>query len=260
MSNPRDSEAVVAIDRVRVTRTLVFLIALLTVAAIVMTVFDRTAASGLLGDVVSSIHRLVNPDLEANFSTWFSTALLLGAATLIGLVAIAKSDAGDPLRRHWVAFSALMLLMSIDEAAQVHEMIIKPTQQLLGVTGGEAWVWTIPAVFVVSLFAVASLRFLAAQPGPLRRLLILAFGLFVLGAIGIEAFGGVVVGRDRPVAFEIAAAIEEFFEMVGVVVLIYAIMGVLESLEVKVGFHSRRIAPTPDASVDSADDRSDRVT
>jgi len=231
----------IRINRRRVIELLMLIVVALFVVAVAMAVFGGSTATGAMGEFDESLRRLFNPDLEANFATWVATALLLLAAALIGLVAKAKVDAQDRFQRHWVLFFAMVMFFSIDEAAQLHEMIIRPTQQLLGAPPEAAWVWTIPGSLLLVIFAVVSYRFLAGQARLLRRLLILAFGLYVFGAFGLEIFGGVVVGRDRLTAFEITIAFEEFFEMSGVVVLIYAVMGVLASLRVQLSFDESQV-------------------
>src|SRR5690606_6161406 len=48
---------------------------------------------------------------EANLPTWFSSFLLLAAASLAGIIALV----GQHQRRRWAAFSLLMLYLAIDE-------------------------------------------------------------------------------------------------------------------------------------------------
>jgi hypothetical protein len=235
-TEPKTEPPLVQINAVRVTRWLAIIVVALAVAAVVMAFLGPDEPSGLVGETLDSVHRLFNPDLEANLATWFSTGLLLVGALLTALVAKTKVNSNDALRYHWIGLSAVVLLMSIDEAAQIHEMLIKPTQELLGAGEGTGWVWTIPALVVVVLFIIASVRLVRAQSQHTRRLLILAFGLFFLGAFGVEAIGGILFGSDRSLGFELAAAVEEFFEMSGAVVFIYAILGVLASMQARVTF------------------------
>jgi hypothetical protein len=102
------------------------------------------------------------------------------------------------------------------------------------------WVWTLPAIVAVVAFAVVSLRLLAAQSQHTRRLMILAFGVFVLGAFGVEAIGGILFGVDRPLEAELTSTVEEFFEMSGVVVFIYAMLDLLASIGVEISFTNSR--------------------
>jgi hypothetical protein len=197
-------------------------------------------SDSVTGELLDALHRHFNPTLEANLATWFSTGLLLTGALLTALVARAKAHADDPMKYYWMALSLLILFMSIDEAGQVHEMLNRPTQQLLGVSQYTRWVWILPAIVAVTAFVVVSLRLLAAQSRHTRRLMILAFGLFVLGAFGIETIGAILFGVDRPLEAELTATVEEFFEMSGVVVFIYAMLDLLASVHVEVSFKNSR--------------------
>jgi hypothetical protein len=227
---------IIRLDASRITRWLMIVAVIFAVAAVVMAFLDAEESDSLAGEVLDSLQRLFNPDLEANLATWFATGLLLAGALLTALVAKAKGDADDPLRYHWVGLFMVILFMSIDEAAQIHEMLIKPTQQLLGVSRSVGWVWTLPALVVVSVFVVMSLRLLSAQSQRTRRLMILAFGLFVFGAFGVETVGSILFGSDRRLGSELAATVEELFEMSGAVVFIHAMLGLLALLKANVSF------------------------
>jgi hypothetical protein len=102
------------------------------------------------------------------------------------------------------------------------------------------WVWIVPALVFVAVFVLGSFRLLAAQTQQIRRLMILAFGLFVFGAIVMETVGGVVFGVDNLLEAEVTAAIEEFFEMSGVVAYIYAMLVLLWLLNAGVLFGDPR--------------------
>jgi hypothetical protein len=108
--------------------------AIFALVAIALAFLEIDASDGLRGQALDSLHRLFNPDIEANLATWFATALLLSGALLTGLVARVKIDAHDPTRHYWVRLSGVALFMSIDEAAQFHEMLQEPTRELLGVS------------------------------------------------------------------------------------------------------------------------------
>ena len=236
IENQTSSDSVIRLKTERISRWLMIVVACVSVAGVVLALIDQNESPGLVGEVLSSLHRLFNPDLEANLATWFATGLLLGGALTTALVAKTKWDREDPLRYHWSGLSLVVLFMSIDEAAQIHEMLIKPTQELLGVSGATGWVWIVPVLVVVAVLAVASIRLVKAQSVRTRRTMVLAFGLFLLGAVAIETVGSLLFGSERGLGFELAAAVEEFFEMSGAVVYLHAMLGLLASLQVKVAF------------------------
>jgi len=226
----------VRIDAARVVWGLMIATVMFFIGAVVTTFIDQGGSDSLASEVLESLRRLFNPDLEANLTTWFATALLLTGAVLTALVANAKRDAADPLRYHWTGLAAVLLIMSMDEAAQIHEMLIRPTQQLLGVSSSVGWVWALPALVVVAALALSSLRLLRAQTSDTRRLLQLSFFVFLSGAVGVEIIGSVLFGETRPIGFELAAAVEELLEMSGAVIFIGAILGLLAKMKVGLTF------------------------
>jgi hypothetical protein len=234
--NQTPTAAIVRPDASRIAGWLMVVVVVFAAGALVMAVLNPPQSDSVTGELLDALHRHFNPGLEANLATWFSTGLLLTGALLTALVARAKAHADDPMKYHWMALSLLILFMSMDEAGQIHEMLNKPTQQLLGVSKDDWWVWTLPALVAVIAFVVVSFRLLAAQSQRTRRLMILAFGLFVLGAFGIEAIGGILFGVDRPLEAELTETLEEFFEMSGAVVFIYAMLDLLASIGVEISF------------------------
>lgn len=139
-----------------------------------------------------------------------------------------------------MALSVVILFMPMDEAAQLNEMLNKPKQQLLGLSTDAWWVRTLPAPVIVVAFVVVSFRLLAAQSRRTRHLMIVAFSLFVFGALAVEAIGGILFGVDRPLESSLASSVEEFFERSGAVVFIYAMLDLLASVHVKVSFKNSR--------------------
>ena len=68
---------------------------------------------------------------EGKIPTFYSTFALLLSSALIGIIAFAKKREGAPYRLHWKAMSVIFLYLSMDEAAQLHEMTVKPLRSAL---------------------------------------------------------------------------------------------------------------------------------
>lgn len=166
---------------------------------------------------------------EANIPTWYSSSTLLICSLLLALIASAKKIEGDRYVRHWGVLSFIFLFLSLDESASIHEMANK-LRPLLQVSGFLYFAWVIPYAAIVLIFVLAYLRFLLALPAKTRLLFLLAGSLYVGGAIGIELvearyvsfYGESIIGQDM--MFAVMTIVEEFLEMLGIVVFIYALL------------------------------------
>ena len=79
----------------------------------------------------------------------------------------------------------------------------------------------------VFIFTLIVFRTVVQLPSPIRRLFILAGLIYLSGAIGMETVAGhfvVPVWGDQGMKYVFCAAIEEFLEMIGIVVFMYALL------------------------------------
>ena len=167
-----------------------------------------------------------NVDEENNIPTYFATVLLLLSASLLALIASAKAKTGDSFTRHWMVLSGIFLFLSIDEAASLHERLMSPIRDLLGVGGWLRFAWVIPGMIFVAVFALSYLKFLFHLPKRPRLLFVLAGCLYVDGAIGLEMIGGhhAEFYRVKSFTYGVITTIEEGLEMSGIIVFIYALL------------------------------------
>jgi len=207
-------------------RTLTRLLAL-TVAALAAAGVALQYLKHIRGhDHVFGLVRLFDLDRESNVPTWYASAALLLAGLLVAGVAGEKRRAADPFARHWTGLAAILVYLSCDEGAALHEHLILPIQQGLGLDGVFYFAWVVVGIPVAGLVAIAYARFLRSLPRPTARLIALAGALYVAGAIGLEMVGAWWWDRhgggDR-FAYALITAVEETLEMAGVVVFIHAI-------------------------------------
>lgn len=163
---------------------------------------------------------------EASVPTWFAIAQLLASAALFAAIGIRTRRAGGR-GGPWFAFSALLVYLSVDEQAVIHERLVDPVRQLFGITTGP-WLlaWVIPALAAVAVVGLLSIRFVVAQPMRTRVGLLLAASVYVLGAVGMEivdastyellAARGEVGERVKRIMY----GVEELLELVGVSILV----------------------------------------
>ena len=202
--------------------------------------------------------RIFNVGEERNIPTWFESIQFLLCSMLLVVVTVAKKQRNDRYSLHWGVLSIILLLLSLDEVASIHEAIGQQSERLLhyttGFTPGGAikFFWVVPGAIFVIIVLLAYLRFLADLPRTTRRLFLFAGALFVLGALGIEmltaqvvsssgsianwiesASGG-MVGRESASAIPtilkgLQTSVEEMFEMLGLTAFVYALLAYISS-------------------------------
>jgi hypothetical protein len=177
-----------------------------------------------------AIMRLFDVNSEANVPSWFSSLLLAGGALAAGLVAAMVRRVGGRDARHWAGLAALLLLLSLDEVAALHERLRGPAATVLGdaARGPLRVAWVVPGLLLVLVVGIAFVGFVARLPAGTRRPVVAAGGLFLAGAVGVEAISGMVLEAqgDRALYLLVTAA-EEGLEMSGSVLLLYATLRVL---------------------------------
>ena len=211
----------------RIISTLTITVCLLTVAGLIAFFGSRVRFDDFyLEEVRESFVRLFILDGEANVPTWFSSSILLACAMLLAWIAMCQRAAEDRFWRHWTVLAAGFLYMSLDETAVIHEMLIRPTRQLLGFGGVLHFSWVVPAVILVLILAVAFARFIRNLPRGTRNLFLLSGTLFVLGSLGMEsvsAFFYTGIGLES-VGYGLATTVEEALEMAGIVLFLKALL------------------------------------
>ena len=165
---------------------------------------------------------------------------------LLAVIAVAKKRRGDRYSLHWGVLSVILLLLSLDEVASIHEAIGQQSENLLhsvtGLTPGGAikFFWVVPGAILALIVLLAYLRFLADLPRSTRRSFLFAGALFVLGALGLEMLSAQVSSSSEGIANMFGSAIpkimiglqtcvEEMFEMLGLTAFVYALLAYISS-------------------------------
>lgn len=217
---------VISISPRRTAQVLSLLVLCLTFASIA--VYLARYSLGYQGERV--IWRFL-VDHEGNIPSWYSSATLLLCSILLMVIASAKKVEGDRYTLRWQFLSIIFVYLSLDEAFVIHEMAVKPLRSALNAGGLLFYTWVVPGAAFVLIFGLFYLKFLAALPKVTRRLFLAAGTLFVGGALGVEALGGAYVDLhgDDNLAYAMIIIVEEFLEMAGVVVFIYALLSYMNS-------------------------------
>lgn len=199
---------------------------------VVGVVFSYATVSLPAGDSTSRLFRgvagLLYADGEANLWAWSSALLLAGLALVFAVKALTVREA-SPLP--FFALAVVALGMSADEAAMLHERLARAN---LGVGWTFSWLALgIPLALGVGLVV---LRLARGIDPMLRRRLILAGFVFLLGAIGVETLGGAVAMSEQTSAvspqasllYHLAVAVEEGLEVAGTLMALGATLSTLD--------------------------------
>src|ERR687898_935604 len=202
--------------------------------------------------------RIFDVGEERSIPTWFESIQFLLCSILLAVVAVAKKQRNDRYILHWSVLSIILLLLSLDEVASIHEAIGQQSERLLhsvtGFTPGGAikFFWVVPGTIFVIIVLLAYLRFLADLPRSTRHSFLFAGALFVLGALGLEMLTAQVMSSSGSIANWVASSsggmvgqesasaipkilkglqtcVEEMFEMLGLTAFVYALLAYIRS-------------------------------
>ena len=195
---------------------------------------------------------------EDSIPTWFESMQFMLCSVLIAVIAVAKKQHSERYTLHWGVLSIILLYLSLDEVATIHETIGGELERLLhnstgfNASGAISFFWVVPGAAFVFIVLLAYVRFLAYLPRTTRRLFLFAGAVFVLGALGLEMLtaqvvsssGGIanwlvsasggMIDRDSASAIPtilkgVQTSIEEMFEMLGLTAFIYALLSYISS-------------------------------
>jgi hypothetical protein len=169
-----------------------------------------------IAEIPWEVRQLFDLDEEQSFGTWFSVVILLLAACILLLHAREARKKGDSWHPWWRALGLGFMLLSMDELVGIHESF--NTVSALN--------WTIPGAFLAVATAAAFLPFLRHLPRRTAALFVCAGGIYLAGAIGIEAATLPMEALDRldTLAYNLTTALEELLEMSGAILFIYALL------------------------------------
>jgi len=172
---------------------------------------------------------LFNLDHERNVPTWFASTALFLSSMLLAIITCFKRTTRDPFTLHWAGLAAIFLCLAMDEAIGFHERLSGFVSSLVNTRGVFLFAWTIPAAIAMPIFVL------------------LAGFIFTAGALGMEMVEGQYVSLlgEQNMAHAIMVAFEEFLEMSGVVLFIYALLCYLKTeygvVQVQLGEESPKV-------------------
>jgi hypothetical protein len=165
-------------------------------------------------------------DEEGTIPAWYSSALMLLCAVLLAAIGGGVRDKNGAYVKHWLALSAIFVLMSLDEVASLHEMVNK-VRDYFGASGAFYYPWVVPASVFLLVLGILYFKFLIALPRRTALIFVTAASIFVLGAIGMEMVGAALYASDDNEdqwGYFISTTIEETFELTGLLLFAYGLM------------------------------------
>ncbi len=180
-------------------------------------------------DYLHGIGMLFDLDEEANLPTLFAVLTVLLAAAITA--SIARFETVESSRRpYWSGLAIIFLVMAVDEAASLHEIVGNLIDTRFVSSGYFFYSWIIPYFVLLVVLFVLYLRFFLHLPLKLRVMMIAAGLIFALGALGLESLAAhhdELYGQDDP-TYIAMATLEEVFEMIGMTMFIYALLSYVE--------------------------------
>ena len=206
---------------------------MLVVGLIVASLLGQLLRYGLgLGNVLG-LPNLFDVKMEGNVPTLYSVAALLFCSFLAARAALMDKKQRTRHAARWWVLAAIFVYLAMDELFKLHERLGTPFgRNTLGAFGLDPVVlflqpWVLYGTVLALVVGVACLRLFAGLPARIRWLFVAAGALYVLGAVGMELFYArfeVLYGRQNTIGMLVlSTTLEEFFEMMGVVVAAYAL-------------------------------------
>ncbi|MEO3851320.1 hypothetical protein ABGB09_27465 [Streptomyces sp. B8F3] len=175
---------------------------------------------------IPSIRRMVNVDLEANLATWWNSALLLSVAGVALAAALLSGRDARPGRLSWLGFSAATATLSIDETVSLHERLGEVGKSWKDTAGVAlpSHAWVLPGAILAVAGVVVAVVWARRLPRDLRYGLLGALGVYLGGALVVEAFNGWAHKNDHSLTLMLGTLVEEGLEM-GACVVALAVLG-----------------------------------
>jgi hypothetical protein len=170
---------------------------------------------------------LFNVDQELNFPTWYSALMIAFCAILLRIIAIGKKQQGDRFTPDWRLLSLIFGFLAIDEIVSIHEILIIPEMsEALHLPWFLYSAWVIPGIIFVGWFARRFSKFVQHLPAQARLHFISAACTYVGGALIMEMIGSYVAQSlsQQHILYGLCTVVEEFLELTGIVMFIYALV------------------------------------
>ncbi len=167
---------------------------------------------------------LFNIDQEQSITKFYSAVTLLLCSGLLLIIAMAKKDDHTRNYLYWSGLVTIFLFFALAKTTAIQEYLFTPIQLALHLT--KIQFYALAYGIVVILFPVIYLKFLLSLPRQTMFLFAIGGTVFVAGAFGIDLIAA-YLGKlfdHQTVVYIVLTILEQVFELVGVIVFLYALM------------------------------------
>ena len=104
--------------------------------------------------------------------------------------------------------------------------------------GFSQYAWVIPGVILVAAAGLVYWKFYLFLPDRTKKLLVIAFAIYLGGLMGMETVGAIYAGLygTKNLTYNIFVTIEEYMEMTGLVFILYTLLDYVEAIYGKLRF------------------------
>ncbi|WP_139166655.1 hypothetical protein [Paracoccus chinensis] len=167
---------------------------------------------------------LLDVDMERSFYTWFSQTILALTGLLLADTGIKSLSKSRGAALSFLVLGAVFFLLSADEGLSFHEVL----SARMGDVGGLQFAWVIPAAIFCMAGLAVLMPFLRSLGPRVMGMMLAAAGVFMSGALGMEAIGGEVLFANNGEIFarpyRLLVNIEEGAEGLGVILFLFALV------------------------------------
>lgn len=237
----------VIIDIRRVINLLLCIVTTLVITGTIANVIIYQVAPSPEHKLARLMHRF-DLGFEPSLPNWYSSFALLASSGLLAIIGLAKWRAADRFFKHWLALAVIFLGLSIDEGVRMHEMIHTAVVHFVDVHGILYLQTIVPTLLIVVIIGLCYLPFLKHLERRTSMLFVCAGAIYVLGAVGIDVVGGMFIEQQgiASLGHTISQSVEESFEMLGIVLFLYALLDYIRRLIGPIRFEvSQSAVPHP---------------
>lgn len=183
---------------------------------------------------------LLDVDHELSLPTIYSVQLLFVLVILLVIISKIKHNQKDQFRYYWTILSFGFFLMTLDEGASIHELIVMPIRNWIGekLPGFLLFNWVIPGMLLVGILIFILWKFFQSLPQRTKKYCFISAVVYLFGALGMEMVGGYYADLYgiKNLTYNIIVTVEEFLEMSGLVTFIYTLLDYVVSIYTTIEF------------------------
>jgi len=187
--------------------------------------------------VLLGFSRLFNIGLEGSVPTLYASVLLLLNAILFFVLFRVTEPAYS--RSVWLVLSLVFCFLAVDEYAVLHERLIDPVRERLGVDGYLYFAWVIPYAIGVALLALIVVPSIWRLGWRYRFLFGASAAVYLGGAVGVEMLGAnyyQAVQEEADLKYRLFQTVEESMEFLGLIMLTFILLDLLKTRFDRIAF------------------------